>query len=86
LGAQLGEVEVGARFIAVVHCLAELALGVVAVEDDAVDGDGDGLDNDFDDAADDGPGLGVVSWLAVDGEWRRSLLGYGKLAGSRYHR
>jgi hypothetical protein len=38
-----------------------LTLGVVAVEDDAVDGDGDGLDDNFDDAADDGPGLGVVS-------------------------
>lgn len=67
LGAKLGEVQVGAGFVAVVHCLAELALGVVAVEDDAVDGNGDGLDDHFDDAADDGPGLGFVSWLAVGG-------------------
>lgn len=65
----MGEVEVGAGFVAVVHCLAELALGVVAVEDNAVDGDGDGLDDDFDDAADDGPGLGglLVCWAMVGG-------------------
>lgn len=61
LGAELGEVEVGAGFVAVVHCLAELALGVVAVEDDTVDGDCDGLHDDFDDAADDGPGLEFFS-------------------------
>lgn len=61
LGAELGEVEVGAGFVAVVHCLAELALGVVAVEDDTVDGNGDSLDDNFDDAADDGPRLEFVS-------------------------
>jgi hypothetical protein len=87
LGAELGEVEVGAGFVAVVHCLAELALGVVAVEDYAVDGDGDGFDDDFDDAADDGPGLGggLVGWL-WRGSGRRCLLGCGRLAGSRCRR
>lgn len=55
--AQLREVEVGTRFVADVHGFAELALRVVAVEDDAVDGDCDGFDDDFNDAADERPRL-----------------------------
>lgn len=51
------EVEVGTRFVADVHGFAELALRVVAVEDDAVDGDCDGFDDDFNDAADERPRL-----------------------------
>lgn len=39
------------------HRLAELALGVVAVEDDTVDGDCDGLDDNFNDAANERPRL-----------------------------
>ena len=60
LGAELGEIEVGAGAVAHVHGLAELALAVEAVEDDAVDDDGDGFHHDFDDAADEGPVLHQV--------------------------
>lgn len=35
----------------------EAAFGVVAIEDDAVDGDGDDFDNDFNKGADEGPML-----------------------------
>lgn len=70
----MGEVEVGAGFIAVVHCLAELTLGVVAVEDDTVDGNCDSLDNDFNDAADNGPGLEFVSRLTVNDGGRKAYL------------
>lgn len=55
LGAQLCEVEIGAGAVADVHGLAELALAVEAVEDDAVDDDCDGFYDDFDDAADERP-------------------------------
>ena len=58
LGAQLGEVEVGAGFVADVHALVQFALGVEAVEDDGVDGDCYYFDDDFDDGADEGPVLG----------------------------
>ncbi len=61
LAAQLGEVEIRAGFVADVHGFAELALGVVAVEDYAVDGYCDGFDDDFDDATDECPGLFDVS-------------------------
>ena len=57
LGLELGEVEVGAGLVAGVHGLAELVFAVEAVEDDRVDGDGDELDDDFDDAADQRPVL-----------------------------
>ena len=62
LGAQLGQVQVGAGLVAQVHALVQLALGPEAVEDDAVDGDGDDLDDDLDDDADEGPVLGFVSF------------------------
>lgn len=35
----------------------EPAFGVVAIEDDAVDGNGDDFDDDFDEGADEGPML-----------------------------
>ena len=57
LGAELGEVEVGARAVADVHGLVQAAFGEDAVGDDAVDGDGDDFDNDFDEGADEGPVL-----------------------------
>lgn len=57
LHAQLGEVEVGPGLVAHVHGLEQLALGPVAVEDDAVERDTDDLDNDFDDHADKTPVL-----------------------------
>ena len=51
LGAQLGDVEVAAGAVAVGHGFAQLAFGVEAVEDYAVDGDGDCFHDDFDDGA-----------------------------------
>jgi hypothetical protein len=53
----LREVEIGAGAVAHGHGLAELALGPEAVEDDAVDDNAEELDDDFDDAADEGPVL-----------------------------
>lgn len=71
LGAELGEIEVGAGAVAHVHGLVEAALGVVAVEDDAVEQDADDVDDDLDDHADEGPVLeaadeGVVDLFAKD--------------------
>lgn len=57
LRAELGEVEVGAGAVTEIHRLVEPALGVEAVEDDAVDGDGDDLDDDLDEGTDQRPGL-----------------------------
>jgi hypothetical protein len=59
LRAELGEVEIGAGAVTHGHGLAELALGPEAVEDDAVDGDNEDFDYDFDDAAYEGPILVV---------------------------
>lgn len=53
--AQLSEVKIRASLVADVHGLAELALGVVTVKDNSIDGDGDGLDNNLNDAANEGP-------------------------------
>jgi hypothetical protein len=53
----LGEVEIGTGAVADGHGLAELALGPEAVEDDGVNDDAEGLDDDFNDAADKGPVL-----------------------------
>ena len=61
LGAELGEVEICAGFIAEVHGLVEAAFGVESVEDDAVDGDCDDFDDDFDHGADEGPILRCLS-------------------------
>jgi hypothetical protein len=57
LGAELGEVEIGAGLVAHVHGLMQLALGPVAVKDDAVQDDADDFDNELDDDADEGPVL-----------------------------
>lgn len=62
LGAELGEVEVGAGLVAVGHGLSELSLGPEAEEDDGVDGDDEDFNDDFDDAADEGPVLGLLVW------------------------
>ena len=59
LGAQLGEVEIGAGAVAHGHGLAELALGPEAVEDDAVDGNDKDFNYDFDDAAYECPVLAI---------------------------
>ena len=55
LRAQLGEVEIAASPVAEIHGLAKPPLGPIAVEDDAVDDDGDDLDHDLDDAAEERP-------------------------------
>ena len=52
LGAKLSEVEVGASAVADVHGLVKAALGEDAVGDNAVNGDGDDFDNDFDEGTD----------------------------------
>jgi hypothetical protein len=66
LRAQLREVEIRAGLVADVHALAELALAVEAVKDDGVDGDGDGLDHDLDDAADERPFLQAADERVAD--------------------
>ena len=60
LRAQLGEVKVGSGPVAHVHGLTQATLGVVAVEDDAVDQDRHGFHDNFDDAADQRPRLCVA--------------------------
>lgn len=60
LAAELSEIEVRAGAIAEVHRFVEAAFGVVAVEDDAVDGDGDDFDDDLDQGANEGPALSTT--------------------------
>lgn len=66
LGAELGEVEVGASAVAEVHGFVETALGVEAVEDDGVNGDGDDLDDDLDEGADQRPALEAADERVID--------------------
>lgn len=51
LGAELSEVKVGAGAVADVHGFAEALLGVVAVKDDAIEDDGDGFEDHFNETA-----------------------------------
>lgn len=55
LGAELGQVEIRPGLVADVHRLVQSALGVEAVEDDGIDGDGDDLHDDLDEGADERP-------------------------------
>jgi hypothetical protein len=57
LGAELSEVEVRASAVSDIHGLPETLLGVVSIEDNAVEDDGDTLEYDFDEAADKRPRL-----------------------------
>jgi hypothetical protein len=57
LSAELSEVQVGSRLVAHVHGLVQLALGPVAVEDNAVESDTDNLNDELDNDADQGPVL-----------------------------
>ncbi len=57
LATELGEVEIGASTVAKVHRLVEATFGVVAIEDDAVDGDGDDFDDNLDESTDKCPML-----------------------------
>lgn len=55
---------VGAGSVVCIYCFVELVLGVVAVDDDAVDANCDSLHDNFDDAANEGLRLDPVSqWL-----------------------
>ena len=51
----------------------EAAFGVESVEDDAVNGDCDDFDDDFDQGADEGPILRCLSVTRYEGVWE----GYG---------
>jgi hypothetical protein len=62
LRAQLGEVEIGTGFVTDIHGFAQLTFRVVAVEDNAIDDNGDGFNDYFDDAANERPGLQHISW------------------------
>lgn len=71
LAAELREIEIGAGTVSHIHGLEEAALGVVAVEDDAVEHDAEDLDDDLNDDADHGPVLktaeeGIVHLVAKD--------------------
>lgn len=66
LTPQLRQVEIGASTVTVVHALPELILGVEAIENHAVDRDGDKFHNDFDDAADQTPILQSADERVVD--------------------
>jgi hypothetical protein len=71
LGAELGEVHVGSGAITEIHGLGQASLGVVAVEDDTVQCDGDDLNDDLDDDANQSPVLetaqeGVIDFVSVD--------------------
>ena len=62
----------------------EATLGVVAVEDDAVDTDGDYLDDDLNEGADEGPALPSVSGCQTSNAYyARSLPGAGKRGHNR---
>lgn len=66
LRAKLGEIEVGAGSVSDVHGLVQAALGVVSIEDDAVEQDADDLDDDLDDDADEGPVLETADQAVLD--------------------
>ena len=66
LRAELREVEVRARRVPLGHGLAQTPLRVEAVEDHAVDEDGDDLDDDLDEAADERPVLQAAHEVVVD--------------------
>lgn len=53
----LGEIELGASVVALIHGLSQPTFGPVAPENDAVDENCDDFDDDFDDCADKGPVL-----------------------------
>ena len=66
LRSKLSEVHVGTSAVAEVHGLCQATLGVVAVEDNAVKGDGDDFDNDLDDDTDQSPVLKTAEKRIVD--------------------
>lgn len=59
LHAELSEIEIVPSPVTEIHRLLESLLGVEAIKDDSVDDDGNGLDDDLDDDANQGPILNV---------------------------
>ena len=55
LRAELREVKVRAGLVSDIHALSELALAPESIEDNSIDSNGDCLDHDFNDAADESP-------------------------------
>ena len=51
MGPELSEVEIGASAVSDIHGLPETLLGIVSVEDDAIEEDCDAFKNDFDETA-----------------------------------
>lgn len=77
LAAELGEVEVGSGAVSHIHGLEQTSLGVVTVEDDAVEENAEDLDHHLNDDADHGPVLEttdecIVNLVAKD--FRTSVL------------
>ena len=66
LTPELGKVKIGASAVTHVHRLVEAALGVVAIKDDAVEGDANNLNHHLDDNADQSPVLESAEKLVVD--------------------
>lgn len=66
LAAKLCEVQICSGPVAGVHALAELVLRPESVEDNAVDGHNDQLDNDLDNTADQTPILQPTNKRIVD--------------------
>lgn len=66
LAAELSKVKIGTGAVSHVHGLEKASLGVVAVEDDAVEEDGEDLDDDLDDDANHGPVLKTTNECIVD--------------------
>jgi hypothetical protein len=62
----LSEIEIGAGAVADVHRLAKTLLGVVTVKYDRIKDDGYALENNFDNATDERPGLLLVSRIHED--------------------
>ena len=52
---QLGQIQIGACFVAHIHRFVEPTFGIESIEDDRVDGNRDNFNDDFDQGADQGP-------------------------------
>lgn len=57
LGAELSQVQIGASLVTLSHRLPELPLGPESVEDDSVNDDAESFNDNFNNAADEGPVL-----------------------------
>jgi hypothetical protein len=66
LAAELSKVKIGTGAVSHVHGLEKASLGVVAVEDDAVEENGENLDDNLDDDANHGPILKTTNECIVN--------------------